>query len=715
MQRRHYFRIILLALLCASLLQIISGLPFAGQQPVASAYAFVIGSEPIDGSTITKAPALVRIFFDAPVGTASRIQVYAFPAGGPANGQLVSTGPSVVNATDPRELDVPLLPADKLPLGGYSVRWTAISLTDGRSTSGLIGFNYGYASTGLSGTPLLGPTTSNYFPQLNLQGLLAIAWDWLVLVALFFWIGILVTDYFLLPRSSSASLQELAHKRSRPLQALCLAALLVGEVINLILRSTSFTSLTANGGIDIDALAQLAFHTLYGYLWLLRVVLLSAALLLLWWTGYRQFQQEKSPDLALADKGRSSKRFRQLRQQARPEITQDSSASARSTLPAPARSQARVTGAVAANASSTRGKITASLPRINGNVAPTAATTAGPSLWSRLIWLVLAALVLLTLALSDEITQVAPLHLSAAIFSWLALASQAVWFGCLAYPGLSLFPMLPTTDPDHAAEDLLSVLKHATPFLLAAVGVLAISDIFLTEATISAPAQLLQYPYGRATLVRGGLLLLVLLCTGYILFYLLPRLQRQTVLLPVVDAELPARRTRKFKLEKTTQSICRSLHLLSGGAAAVLLCSAIMSFFSPPVVYPDVNYAALVNAANSATPATQPTSSTQQAGDLSVTLQVQPARAGVTNTLLVTLKDAQGRAVTDATVKASINMEIMDMGTTNTTLAKGDAGYTVTLSGDQTFTMEGLWAIQVEITRPNQQPATLTFRIMVAA
>lgn len=714
MHRRHYFRIVLLATLCVSLLQILSGLFFASHTPIVSAYAFVTGSEPIDGSTITKAPTMVRIYFNAPVGTASQIHVYAYPPGGSANGQLVSTGPSVVNATNPRELDVPLLPTNKLPQGGYSVRWTAISLTDGRTTSGLIGFNFGYSSTGLAGTPLLGPTTSNYFPQLDLQGLLAVAWDWLVLLALLFWIGILVTDFFLLPRSSPASLQVLARKHSRTLQALCLAALLVGEIINLILRSTSFTSLTASGGIDTEALTQLAFHTLYGYLWLVRVVLLLVALLLLWRTSYRQYQEEQRPESAPSGATRSSKHFRQLRQQARPDGTQEPAGATRPTLPIPARSQARVTGAVATNGSLVR-KTTASLPRVSGNSEPIEAPMIGLSLWSKLTWLILAGLIILTLTLSDEIIQVAPLPMSAGIFTWLSLASQATWFGCLAYIGLTLFPLLPVTDPDHAPQELVSILKHATPLLLASIGVLVVSNFFLAEATISTPGLLLENPYGRTLLVRVILLVLALLCTGYILFSLLPRLQRQTVLLPVVDAELPARRARKVALDKTTHKIRRALYTLSGLAATVLVCSAMMNFFAPPVVYPDVNYAALVNAANGATPATTPSPSTQQAGDLSVTLQVSPARAGVPNTVNMTLSDAQGKAITDATVKLTVNMEIMDMGTVNQTLANGGTGYAATFPADSTFSMEGLWAIKVDITRSGQQPASLTFRIMVAA
>src|SRR5579885_3750039 len=153
MRRRRYLKIFLLAIFWVSLVQVASWLPLASHAPVASAHAFVIGSDPIDGSTVSKSPSVVRIYFDAPIAPASRASVYAFPPGAPASGVLVNAGPSVINPVNPNDLDTPLLPATKLPQGGYEVRWTALSLTDGHTTSGLIGFNLGTSSLGVAGTP----------------------------------------------------------------------------------------------------------------------------------------------------------------------------------------------------------------------------------------------------------------------------------------------------------------------------------------------------------------------------------------------------------------------------------------------------------------------------------------------------------------------------------------------------------------------------------
>lgn len=704
--RRRYLKIFLLAALCMCLLQAVSWLPLGWRTPIASAHAFVIGSDPIDGSTIDKAPTMVRIYFDAPVAATSQASVYAFPPDAPANGVLVNASQSVVNPGNSSELDTPLLAANKLPQGGYEVRWTALSLTDGRTTSGLIGFNLGASSLGVAGTPTLGPSTSNYFPQLDLQGVLSIAWDWLVLLALLFWIGILLTDYFILPRSASATFLGQVRKHSRSLQALCLLALFVGELINLVLRATSFTQTLGSGGVSLDTVLPFALSTNYGRLWLVREILLLAALLFHWFSGTRSQTARNAPA-----SGQAGTSFSQLRQQARPESGQQMSITSLTAIPTFMRSQARVTGAVA-SVSPSRGS-SSSLPRITTNFALSEAPAQEPATWQKVSWLTLAGLILLTLVLSNELLNLAPLPISAGIFSWLSLAAQAAWFGPLAYLGLVLLPMLPAADPDRHAETLVTILKRTLPWLLAAPAVLLVSEMFLSEATLQTPAQLLDDPYGRALLIRALLLLTMLVFTAYTLFFLLPSLQRQTVLLPVVDAEMPAKRARKCALEKTERTVKRALNTLAALATVTVICLALMNFFAPPVVFPNMDYHAQTNQpAPNGTPV--PVSQNQQTGDLSVKLQVQPARVGVSNTVTLTLTDTQGRPVNDATVKLRINMQIMDMGEASASVHSNGSSYSATFRAGQTFSMAGAWIIQVEIDRPQHAPAHATFHILVA-
>jgi len=707
MQKLYYFKRLVLTAFCVSLLLLVSWLPLSGNAPTASAHAFVIGSDPIDSSTINKPPAVVRIYFDAPVSAASQVTVYAF-APGSTNRLLVSTDHGTINATNPRELDVSLLPSNKLPLGGYEVNWTALSMTDGHTTSGMIGFNLGLSNTGASGVPDLGPSTSNSFPRLTTQGVLSVAWDWLVTLALLFWAGILVTETLIIPYTRTANLLTEARKRSRALQTLCLAGLLVGEIINLILRTTAFTQTLGESGINPATLTQFALNTNYGRFWLARVVLLIAALLFSWWSNARQKQPASASTGPIT---RNGKRLRQLRQQARTVATPEIAGAPAPALSTLTRSQARVSGAVAANLSSTRAT-TSSQARITAYTTPEVAPIHQPGSWQSMCWLALVGLLMLLLVLSNEIIQLAPLPISAGLFSWLALAAQAIWFGCIAYLGFILLPLLPISNPDQHAEMLIRILKYTRPFLLAAIGVLLVSEVFLNEATIQTPGQMLSDPYGRALLIRDVLLALMAGLTGYTLFVLLPKLQRQAVLLPVVTAEMPARRTRTAELGKTERMIKRSLSLLSSLAAATLICVALMNFFAAPVVFPDINYAALVNQSNASSPPIALASQTQTVNGLNVTLLVSPARVNTTNTVTITLNDAQGKAVSNATIKLSINMQIMDMGTASATINGGHPTYTITFKANQTFTMAGAWLMHVEIDQPGQQAALVTFQIM---
>src|SRR3954447_14193937 len=57
------------------------------QPSVASAHAYVIGSDPVDGSTVAKMPKEVHIYFNAPISSLSSAHVYS--TGG---GNLVDVG-----------------------------------------------------------------------------------------------------------------------------------------------------------------------------------------------------------------------------------------------------------------------------------------------------------------------------------------------------------------------------------------------------------------------------------------------------------------------------------------------------------------------------------------------------------------------------------------------------------------------------------------------
>jgi methionine-rich copper-binding protein CopC/putative copper export protein len=759
MRQGRFLRLALISMLSLSILLVFTWLPLLSGSPVALAHAFVIGSDPVDGSTISTPPAVVRIFFNAPISSASSAHVYFG-----IDNQVVDAGHSSIARNNPQELDTPLVTPGELPQGSYTVRWTALANDDGHATQGVIGFNVGHSSTGLPGQSILGPSTSNILPQLNTQGVLAIAWDWLVMAALALWIGILVMESLVLAgertegaggesdraergrpgASSTPTFIARVRKQALPLQWLCLAALCAGEIINLILRATLFTQASGNSGIDLVTIRQLVIDTNYGHLWLIRIALIGLGLGFLWWTTRTENARSTAGKQIRAQSRRSNGRnkmstYSRLRQQVAQEAGSSSEeqdgregASRQNTekhengegtegaeVSVAESAGTNATPTIFVARANTRSMVGAGLtPALSTPALRTSAWPASPrarSQWHTIAWLILAGVILLTLALSDETPQLAQAHVSAVVFDWLYLAAQCAWFGGAAYLGFILLPLLPTADPDQHARSLATLLRRSTPLMLGAIAVLLASGLFLAETSLSSAQQLISDPFGRALLVKIILIACMLLLSGYALFFLRPELHRQVVLLPVVDAEMPARRTRQSALEQRERKLKRTMNALTWLGAGVLLCAALMSFFAPPVVFPAINYASSASGSGStSTSSSTQAIQTKQVGNLTVKLQVEPARVDNDNTVIISISDSGGNPVSDAQVQLTTSMEFMDMGTAHATIKGGNPTYIATFGKDEAFSMFGAWDILVRIQRPNQAAVQSTFQVMLA-
>src|SRR2546425_2674503 len=113
--------LLLIAALNVSILLTYTWWPAGSHTPVALAHAFVIGSDPVDGSTVSVAPAVVRIFFNEDIGSARIAHVFS-PHGRP--GEAARSNNST---RDPRELDTPLTTPPFFPQSGYTPRLTTPS------------------------------------------------------------------------------------------------------------------------------------------------------------------------------------------------------------------------------------------------------------------------------------------------------------------------------------------------------------------------------------------------------------------------------------------------------------------------------------------------------------------------------------------------------------------------------------------------------------
>jgi putative copper export protein len=456
----------------------------------------------------------------------------------------------------------------------------------------------------------------------------------------------------------------------------------VGEVINLILRAALFTAAQGNNGIELQAIPSLILGTDYGHLWLVRVALIAIALASLNWATRRHRTGTRTSSPAPTRSPGTS--YRQLRLQFPPEG-----------------------GASGVSVSGSKERSTDTLRK----PISTRPTTL-PAYSYIVAWLVIAALILLTLALSGDAAQLAQPHITAIVLDWLYLAAQCIWFGGIAYLGYVLLPLLPSIEPDHHGEKLAILLRRYTPLTIGALSVLLVNLLFLSESSLSSAQQLVSDPYGRALLVKILLIVSMLIFSGYALFFLRPKLARQAALLPVVDTELPIKRARQTALLHTERSLKQTMRLSSWLAAGVLLCAALMAFFAPPIEFPAVNYTS--SSGSTTAPASGQNLQTKQIGDLSVSLVVLPGRVDYANSVILTLNDSNGNPVTNAQVQISINMELMNMGDFHKTVSEGNPTYVATFAPDTAFSMSGLWDVGVMIVRPNAAPVQGTFQVMLS-
>ncbi len=641
------------------------------QPSVASAHAYVIGSDPVDGSTVAKAPKEVHIYFNAAVSPLSSAHVY-FTRGG--NYTDVGATPSYVAPLNTQELVIPVKTPKTQPRGNYEVIWTAVANDDGHTTEGIIGFNVVSSDFSFTGTPILGPSTSNKLEEihtLDLTALLAILWEWLVFIALTAWIGIVVMEQFVL-RDGGRGIALLAQlrKHTYSLQRLCLATMLFGECVTLFLRVIHLEQVLQSDDLPLALSLSMIAETNYGHIWLLRIVLVALTMGLLNWT--HQSRKNRLPSESAQFPAHSDPQSFQPTQEAQTADTHQTGDTGKLKEPAEAMSSLAISS-------------------------------------HRVAWLLLAGLLTLLFVLTGPAAQVLQPHFSAILFDWLKNVAQGIWFGSFAYLSYALLPLLRTKNRDYDAEMLVTLQQRLTPVLLASISIQLLSFIFLSNTSIHDLQQLHTDPYGSTLAVQLIITAIIVLLSTYILFVLRPRIMRQAQLLSAVEGEVSDRHARQSALRMMGRRLKTTTDILSALGIGVLLCSALMSFFAPPIVFPDVTYTN-----QPVSPTNTVNTQTKQIGPFSVTLDLLPGHIGQSNTLILLINDRNGKPVTDAQVQLTTNMQIMDMGTGHALITGGNPVYATTFDQHQAFSMGGSWAISVEIQRPNQQAVQDTFDIMLS-
>lgn len=589
------------------------------QLPIASAHAYVIGSDPVDGSTIAKLPNAVHIYFNAAISPLSHAHVYYVQGA-----KLIDVGAtsSEVMPSHPQELIIPLKHPTTQSEGSYEVNWTAVANDDAHITYGIIGFAVGFSGFGTPvGPPVLGPSTSNDLEDiqaLDVTVVLAMVVEWLVFVALTAWVGMVVMEQLILTGSEYGTvLLPQVRKRTSSFQRLCLQILLYAEGVELLLRAIHLAQIEHSNSFPLAFVSSLITQTTYGHIWLLRMILIALIIgLQRWKTRF------------LSDGG---------------------------------------------------------------------------------VWLLLAGLLSLLSILTSSAVQVLQPHLSVIVVDWLQTIAQGIWFGCFAYLGSFLLPILRTKDRNDDLKMFVTVQKWLTPFLLASMAVQLFSVFFLSDTSIHDLQQWLTDPYGRTQAVQVSILAIMVLLSIYVLAVLCPRIADQTQLLLASKGELTDRRTLLSALTTLKGRFKRIANMLALLGAGALLCCAVMDFFAPPIVFPDINYANLL-----APPTSADHAQIQQIGSFSVTLDLLPGRFGKANTVIMLINDRNGNPITDAQVQLAITMPTMNMPAGHALIIGGNPVYATTFGPHQTFGMTGAWIVTIKIQRPNQQAVRGIFQVSIS-
>jgi hypothetical protein len=84
---------------------------------------------------------------------------------------------------------------------------------------------------------------------------------------------------------------------------------------------------------------------------------------------------------------------------------------------------------------------------------------------------------------------------------------------------------------------------------------------------------------------------------------------------------------------------------------------------------------------------------------------------------VLTLTDAQGQPVSDATVTLRADMQIMNMGEISATIQShsGSGVYVAVFKVGQTLNMEGLWTLQAGIIWPGHTSVQMTFQVTITS
>jgi len=424
-----------------------------------SAHAEIVAQIPQANTVLAVRPAAVRLVFSERV-LASLSQVAVTDA----TGARFDRGASGVSA-DGLALRIALAPT--LPTGPYTVLWTSVSADDGHVLQGSYTFVVGQA-----GTQIVVPTGSGIAPLATMRfGLARVLTDWVALCGAAIWVGLpLFLRLVLGPAlrrggAAWAAQVELATAGAAArLGYLALGLTLVSTLMGLLLQAASVA--LATGSPVLQTLGDQALGSRYGLVWIVREVVLLAAL-------------------------------------------------AVSTAPLAVLAPAALAGPT--------DSCVPALPVASGGPAEWATQGAAP--WAAALGVVYLALVALN-GHAAALFTVLPLSLAV---DWLHLLAMAIWLGGTVGVAAAIVPATAALAPRDRARALVILLPAFSPWALGAVAILSVTGMGNAVLRSTDLASWAASAYGRVLAIKILLFIVMAAISRYHAYVLRPRLSAALV------------------------------------------------------------------------------------------------------------------------------------------------------------------------------------------
>ncbi|HLX58486.1 MAG TPA: copper resistance protein CopC [Ktedonobacteraceae bacterium] len=348
-----------------------------------------------------------------------------------------------------------------------------------------------------------------------------------------------------------------------------------------------------------------------------------------------------------------------------------------------------------------------------------------------LVNLLLGLMLFIAITMSSHAGAVSSNRVTFAIIDdWLHQLAAALWVGGMLYITTNYLPILKKLPLADAARSLVTVLPYFSPLAFAGVIIMSISGPFSATFHLNSWSQFINTAYGRALVVKIGLVGGLLITSAVHVFLLRPRLKKeyrkysyaasrlatvnkvtveveagQTV--PVgqnatsntgteqADKQLSQQvRLREKRLNRKTRRLISILRWEPMLGVAVLVCVGLMNVFAGTL--------SPIAAAAQQQPGAKPQpfigALRTKDGKFTAKLEINPNLFG-TNVFTVSVIDnSTGKPDTNIGVTIYTTMLDMDMGTGSINLLPDGKGH-FSASGD--LSMAGHWQIRLQIRTPD--------------